>query len=69
MRGAAGLAASLRAGRAEANLYKVLATLRTDAAIDARPEALAWRGVDGPALTALAPTLGLDLTTVRLPGL
>jgi hypothetical protein len=67
VRGAAALAASLREQRAEAGLYRTLATLRTDAPIDASLEALAWRGVDGPALAAVCAVLDVDPASVALP--
>ena len=57
VRGAATLQASLRDGWDDALLYRRLATLRTDAAIDARLDALAWRGPDRAALTALCARL------------
>ncbi|MBM4357236.1 MAG: flap endonuclease [Deltaproteobacteria bacterium] len=44
VRGAEALAASLRDGRADALLYRTLATLRTDAPVDASLESLAWQG-------------------------
>jgi 5'-3' exonuclease len=66
VRGAAALSAALEAHRVEAALYKRLATLREDAAIDASLEAIAWRGVDGPALAALADELGVDPATLGL---
>ncbi len=58
VRGAAGLAASLRERREDAALYRRLATLRTDADIDARLEALEWRGANRDALAALCEELG-----------
>ncbi len=67
VRGAAALAETLRAGRADAALYRRLATLRTDAPIDATLDRLAWRGVDAPALAAVCATLGADPATVELP--
>lgn len=57
VRGAATLQASLRDGWDDALLYRRLATLRTDAAIDASLDALAWRGPDRAALTALCARL------------
>jgi 5'-3' exonuclease len=59
VRGAAALAESLRAGRADALLYRTLATLRTDA--DLGPDLLdrlAWRGVDEASLVGLLDDIG-----------
>jgi 5'-3' exonuclease len=67
VRGRAGLAETLRARRSDALLYRRLATLRTDAPIDASLDALAWRGVDRPALAAVCATLDVDPTTLGLP--
>lgn len=52
VRGAAALAQALSAARTDAELYRRLATLRTDVPIDASLDALAWRG---PRLDLLAP--------------
>jgi 5'-3' exonuclease len=60
VRGAAALAESLRARRADSILYRTLATLRTDAPIDVTPAALAWRGVDADALGALCDELEVE---------
>jgi 5'-3' exonuclease len=59
VRGARALAESLAEHREQAQLYKRLATLRTDAPIDASPAALRWPGPDTPALTALHTDLGM----------
>ena len=67
VRGRAALAEVLRARRADALLYRTLATLRTDAPVDASPEAIAWRGVDAPALAALCAELDVDVATIALP--
>jgi 5'-3' exonuclease len=67
VRGRAALAATLRERRDEALLYRRLATLRTDAPIDARPAALAWRGVDPGALAAVCGEVGIDPASVALP--
>jgi len=64
VRGAATLAESLRTRRADAALYRTLATLRTDANIDATPDAIAWRGVDGDALAALCDELGVEVASL-----
>jgi 5'-3' exonuclease len=58
VRGKDALAASLATHRAEAGLYRTLATLRRDVPLDARPVTLAWRGADRAALAALAAELG-----------
>ncbi len=67
VRGAAGLAESLRGRRDDAVLYRRLATLRTDVPLDATLPTLRWRGADGAALAALCDELGADLATVALP--
>jgi 5'-3' exonuclease len=59
IRGADRLATALREQRADANLYKTLATLRTDCPITCDPDALAWRGPDPEALEAIAVELGV----------
>jgi 5'-3' exonuclease len=66
VRGAAGLAATLRDRRAEATLYRTLATLRRDAAIRCDLDHLAWRGPDRPALAALGDELALDVASLKL---
>jgi 5'-3' exonuclease len=66
LRGADRLARSLRDQRAEANLYRTLATLRTDCPITCDPATLAWRGVNRPALDAICQEVGVDPTSVRL---
>lgn len=58
VRGAASLAASLNGMRAEAALYKRLATLRLDVPLTETLEDLRWKGVDRPALAALCERLG-----------
>jgi 5'-3' exonuclease len=64
LRGADKLAATLRAERANAMLYRTLATLRTDCPIACDVDAIAWRGVDQPALDALCDEIGLGRVTV-----
>jgi 5'-3' exonuclease len=54
VRGAPALAASLAAHRAEAFLYRQLATLRTDVPLSESLDDLYWRGPDTAALAALA---------------
>jgi 5'-3' exonuclease len=66
IRGADRLAASLRDQRADAMLYRTLATLRTDCPIACDLDTLTWRGVDRPALEALCEVLGLPPNSVRL---
>ncbi len=66
LRGADRLAAALREHRSAANLYRVLATLRLDCPIVCDAEALAWRGVDRPALEAICVELGIEAGSVRL---
>ena len=66
IRGADRLASSLREHRTEANLYRTLAILRTDCPIVCDATALAWRGVDRPAIDAICVELGLEPGTVRL---
>lgn len=57
VRGAETLAKILREGLQDALLYRELATLRTDAPIDTRPEALRWEGADRDALAELCERL------------
>lgn len=58
VRGAAKLAATLSDGRADALLYRTLATLRTDVPLGEVVDDLEWKGPDRPALTALCQRLG-----------
>jgi len=67
VRGADKLAATLRERRAEAALYRTLATLRTDGAIACDAEALAWRGVDRAAADGICAELGVDPGAIKLP--
>jgi 5'-3' exonuclease len=64
VRGAAVLAASLAAHRAEAFLFRQLATLRTDVPLTESLDDLRWRGPDTAALAALAAQWG-DTTIVE----
>ena len=66
VRGVDKLAAALCAQRADAMLYKKLATLRVDCPITCDLESLAWRGPDTAALTALCEEIGLPLDSIRL---
>jgi len=65
-RGADRLARELREHRSEAALYRTLATLRTDCPIVCDAAALAWRGVDRPALDAICAELGVEPASIRL---
>ncbi|HEX8113795.1 MAG TPA: 5'-3' exonuclease H3TH domain-containing protein [Kofleriaceae bacterium] len=65
-RGADRLARALREQRTEAALYRTLATLRTDCPIVCDAAALAWRGVDRPALDAICAELGVEPASIRL---
>ena len=67
VRGAAGLAQSLRERREEAALYRTLATLRLDAPLDESLDDLRWRGADRGALGALCAELGEDRLMERVP--
>jgi 5'-3' exonuclease len=60
VRGAAALAASLRQHRADAVLYRRLATLRTDAPIAERLDDLEWRGGRRKELTAVCREIDDD---------
>jgi len=66
LRGSDRLAASLREHRGAAQLYRTLATLRLDCPIACDADALAWRGVDRPALEAICAELELAPGTVTL---
>jgi 5'-3' exonuclease len=65
VRGAPALAASLAEHRADAFLFRQLATLRTDVPLAESLEDLRWRGPDVPALTALAEHWGDDAIVER----
>ena len=58
VRGAEALAASLNEHREEANLYRVLATLRTDVPLAESVDDLEWKGAPRAALEALCAELG-----------
>ncbi|MBA2542429.1 MAG: flap endonuclease [Deltaproteobacteria bacterium] len=66
LRGSDRLAASLRGARAEAALYRTLATLRVDCPITCDLDSLTWRGVDRPALEKICRELDLAPGTVTL---
>lgn len=59
VRGAATLAANLRAGLDDALLFRRLATLRSDAPVDEPLRELQWRGPDRARLDALSERLGM----------
>ncbi|MBA2322421.1 MAG: flap endonuclease [Deltaproteobacteria bacterium] len=67
VRGAAGLSETLEANREAAALYKRLATLRYDVPLEESLDALRWRGVDLPRLTALCTRLGDERFLERVP--
>jgi 5'-3' exonuclease len=68
VRGAASLALTLKEQRADALLFRELATLRTDAPIpQTDPDELRWRGVDREAFEALAVRLRAPRLLERLP--
>ena len=58
VRGAAALAANLKASREDAMLYRELATLVIDVPLEETLEDLEWGGVDGERLGSLAEVLG-----------
>jgi 5'-3' exonuclease len=67
-RGAATLAQNLRDRRADATLYRTLATLRTDVPLPEQDvDALRWRGADRQALTALCEAIGDTRALERVP--
>jgi 5'-3' exonuclease len=67
VRGAEALAASLRERRAEAALYKTLATLRTDVPLAETLADLEWRGARREELRALADEIGEPELLERVP--
>ena len=67
VRGAAGLSSTLNAARADAELFKVLATLRLDTPIPESLEAMRWKGADRARLEPLCRRIG-DLAMLdRVP--
>ncbi len=64
-RGAAKLAASLKAGRTEAMLYRKLATLRTDVPLTETLADLEWKGVPRAAFIAWCDAMGSESTKTR----
>ena len=67
VRGSERLAASLREHREDADLYRMLATLRTDVPLTEELSDLHWRGVDEKALKALAADLGIEVVVPSGP--
>jgi 5'-3' exonuclease len=65
VRNAARLAATLRDRRAEAVLYRTLATLRADVPLTEELDDLAWRGVRRDPFRALCRELGFDRLAAR----
>ncbi len=66
VRGAVGLAQSLKDHRAEALLYRRLATLRSDVPLAENVAALRWQGAIRPDLTAICRELGDDSILERV---
>jgi 5'-3' exonuclease len=66
VRGAEALAESLRGRREEAALFRLLATLRTDAPLPETLDDLEWRGARRKELTGLADALGDDEIVERV---
>jgi 5'-3' exonuclease len=67
LRNAVRLAATLQQQRADAFLYRRLATLNADAAISGDLDSLAWRGVPREEFVALCDELGFDRIRERVP--
>src|SRR5262249_20833782 len=67
VRGASALAQSLRERRAEAELYRVLASLRTDAPLPEDLDDLRWQGGRRDALMALCEEIGEDELVPMVP--
>ncbi|UJR80377.1 5'-3' exonuclease [Sandaracinus amylolyticus] len=67
VRGADALATSLRERRADAMLYRTLATLRIDAPVAESIDDLEWRGADRTALADLCAELGDADFVSRVP--
>jgi 5'-3' exonuclease len=65
-RGKDALAKALNEGREEAELYEVLATLRTDVPLSETLDDLAWRGVQQEELRTLCQELNADDVLERL---
>ena len=67
VRGAQTLAANLAEQRADAELYRTLATLRVDVPLDEKIGDLEWAGAERQALSALAEELGDTRLIERVP--
>jgi 5'-3' exonuclease len=67
VRGAAALAGELAAHRGEAELYRTLATLRTDVPLPQELGDLEWRGADRERLVELCRQLEFDRFLDRVP--
>lgn len=67
VRGAASLAAELAARRGEAELYRTLATLRTDVPLPQSLPDLEWRGADRERLVDLCASIGFERFVDRVP--
>ena len=67
VRGAALLGASLRSHRAEADLFRTLATLRTDAALPESLDDLRWRGARREELADVCRQIGETEVVPRMP--
>ena len=67
VRGAKSLATNLREARGEADLFKTLATLRTDVPLAEKPSDLRWRGAKREELEPLCRELGAERLLERLP--
>jgi 5'-3' exonuclease len=65
VRGAAALAESLRAGRADVSLYKTLATLREDVPLTESLDDLRWQGARRGQLEAISIEIGDDEAFAR----
>ena len=66
VRGAAGLATNLREHRAEAGLFRELATLRIDVPLGATLDEMVWRGAARDEVIALCEELGEDRLVTRI---
>ncbi|MEC8024378.1 MAG: 5'-3' exonuclease H3TH domain-containing protein [Myxococcota bacterium] len=67
VRGAKGLAANLAAQRKDAELYKTLATLRTDVPLKETVADLEWRGAEPSILSAFCEEVGSMSLLDRVP--
>jgi hypothetical protein len=67
VRGAAALAESLRAHRADAALYRTLTTLRLDVPLTEDLEDLRWRGARRSELAQLCREIGDDELMAGVP--